>query len=93
MNYKLKQMTILQQDHETTMATITGREAPTMEGACKVVIENGFQVVKMPDGTTIPKQVWSRVYSPHDAAAHVILKLYVNLENDTAFNNPNEQPK
>jgi hypothetical protein len=63
-----------------------------MDGACKVVIEDGYQVVKMPDGTTIPKQVWSRVYSHHNERAHVIVKLYVNLEENTAFNKPNTQP-
>ncbi len=49
--------------------------------ACSIVVnESGQHHIKMPDGTLIPRIVWTRVYDglPNEAA-YVIVKIMVNL--------------
>ncbi len=47
---------------------------------CNVFNKDNTQVVTMPDGTVIPAQVWSRVFSSVEGENYVIVKLLVNIK-------------
>lgn len=47
---------------------------------CKIVNKGNVQIVCMPDGTVLPKQVWSRVFTSVHEAPYVIVKMLVNIE-------------
>lgn len=51
--------------------------------ACEVKIRDGFQVVTMPDGTEIPQQIWSRVYNGVNEPSYAIVKVFVNIGDDS----------
>jgi hypothetical protein len=50
------------------------------ESTCRIIVEDGMQVLVMPDGTRIPRQVWTRVTDPLNDACYVITKILVNLD-------------
>jgi hypothetical protein len=54
-----------------------------MKDACNLVTTNGTQVLTMPDGTVIPHQIWSRVYTGVDGPPYAIVKLYVQPKDIT----------
>lgn len=47
---------------------------------CRIIVEDGMQLLVMPDGTRIPKQVWTRVTDPLNDACYCIVKVLVNLD-------------
>ena len=55
---------------------------PELPDACYVKNVKGKQFVFMPDGKTIPKVVWTRLYdgSKKEDLSYVIVKLLVNLK-------------
>lgn len=54
------------------------------EDTCRLVIKESEtqrhqQVLLMPDGTEIPKIVWTRVYDHFEEPSYIIAKIYINI--------------
>jgi hypothetical protein len=58
------------------------------DDTCRVIIENyegserHHQSILMPDGTRIPKVVWTRVYDHYEEIPYVIAKIYINISEE-----------
>jgi hypothetical protein len=53
---------------------------PKLKDACRIVVEDGIQYLAMPDGTKLPRQIWTRVTDPLNEPPYAIVKLFVQLD-------------
>jgi hypothetical protein len=50
---------------------------------CRIIVVKGKPFLAMPDGTILPKQIFTRVTQSLDDASYAIVKIFVNCDETT----------